>query len=79
MFIGCDEMGQDEVKEMLKKYKGRKFTVNELNTILPECREAIAISCRKLRQSNQVSYDYVKIQRTKRGQYIYWVEDEDEN
>lgn len=64
-------MGQQEIIDVLKVNKKKKFTSSDLNKLLSIGQGSIMIACKKLRKTNFIKFEKIRVNG--RNQYRYWM------
>lgn len=66
-------MTQEEVMDLLKRYKSERFTINRICFLLNKGRGSISNNCMNLRKWKQVKFEKVKLEGISLKQYVHWV------
>ena len=65
-------MGKEEIVELLKDNKRKKYSCKELSQKCGIGKRSICTSLKKLRDTNEVNYEQVYEQHNHKDTYVYW-------
>jgi predicted transcriptional regulator len=72
-------MGQEEILDILRQNKDKKYTVTELAELLNKGVSATSVNLRKMVNWKVINSEELKITKESRVKYLFWYKENDNN